>query len=270
MGFSEDFLSHIRMARDLSRQQRAADVAKTTGETEKMFAMTPFEQGLMSAQAQSASGSAAASMASAGLSQAQASRVSALTPYEIAEMRAQTGLLGAQSGKLFAETATEWGMTPSGMANVGLTQAQAEKLRAEAASEYGYTAPARANINLTNAQAGKYTADTAETYGYTAPARANINLTNAQSGKYMADTAETYGYTAPAQANINLTNAQAGKYMADTTKPYGVPNFSNAMAGSTYFGGGPQITSSIIAPPTSLKKRLVTYANGARGWQYYS
>jgi hypothetical protein len=216
VGFSDDFLSHIRMARDLSRQQRAADVTKTTSETQKMMAMTRFEQALMSAQAASAYGSAEASRASAGLSQAQASRVSALTPYEIAEMRAQTGLLGAQSGKLFADIATEWGITPTGMANIGLTQAQAGKVQAETASEYGYTAPAQANINLTKAQAEKYRADTAGTYGSAAP------------------------------------------------------NFSNAMAGSTYFGGGPQITSSVIAPPaTSARKRFVTYPNGAKGWQFY-
>lgn len=87
--------------------------------------------------------------AETGLLGAQAGRINALTPFEARQMAAQTGLLGAQKGKTEAETLSEYGMTAPSQAQMGFLSAQTANLGAKTMAEYGLTAPAQAQMFAT-------------------------------------------------------------------------------------------------------------------------
>jgi len=107
------------------------EAAQMAAQTGRINTLTPYEAAQMAAQTGRINTLTPYEAAEIGsrmnLTNAQTSRLAAITPYEIQQIIAGNQLTGAQADNFKAKTLSEYGMTPTGMANIFATNAAAQQ-----------------------------------------------------------------------------------------------------------------------------------------------
>jgi hypothetical protein len=103
------------------------EAAQMGAQTNRINTLTPYEAAQMAAQTSRINTLTPYEAAEIGskmnLTNVQTERLAAITPYEIQQIIAGNQLTGAQAENFRAKTLSEYGMTPTGMANIFATRA---------------------------------------------------------------------------------------------------------------------------------------------------
>jgi hypothetical protein len=247
-------------------QQLAAQTGKTGAETQRLTSLLPHEMEQMSEQTKQMA-------AQTRLTDQQINKISTLLPYEAEAIGAQTGMTNAQISRLQAMTPAE---IDSIYAGINLTGSQAKNFESKTLSEFGMTPTGLANIfssyaqgqaSLINANANMMEAGGQQTMVTNTPF--GTQTTTTPTSSYFSPVS-SYPYSGGAYTTTP-TSAERGKMYTTSSGAKTYMNPSLWASGSTknvggndiYFGpstmlinpysGGAYTTTQILPPPPPRK-----------------